>query len=203
MVKVQNGIATREPLPQFLAGLAPESLVDLSWVDPALGVCDCAWWPEVNAEGALGTNKKWGAEVLTVDVERQVVTVTRLQVAMTAADKAARDATIAEQWAEKIAARRYAAEIAGTTVSGVQVYTTRESRGLIFEAAFSAQLDPESEIKFKSATGFVVLSAEQMLAVATGTRAYTQACFDREDALLAAVADGSITAALMDEGWPS
>lgn len=91
MIKVQNGTATREPIPAFLVGLLPESLLDLSWTDPQLGVQNAAWWPEENVEGELGTNKKWGAEVLTLDVERKVVLVKRKQVVMTAGEKAARD----------------------------------------------------------------------------------------------------------------
>ena len=98
MVKVQNGIATREPIPHFLdqkdTPEARASLLDLSWTDPTLGVQNAAWWPEEDTSGELGINKKWGAEVLTLDVERQVVLVTRKQVAMTAAEKAARDVLI-------------------------------------------------------------------------------------------------------------
>lgn len=94
MLKVNEGTATREPIPQFLIGLLPESLADLSWTDPALGVQDLAWWPEENADGELGTNKRWGAEVLTLDTERKVVIVTHKQVNMTAAEKAERDAAI-------------------------------------------------------------------------------------------------------------
>jgi len=86
MVKVENGIATREPIPAFLVGLLPESLVDLSWTDPVLGVQGAAWWPEENTEGELGTNKKWGAEVFIIDTERKVVQVARKQVAMTKAE---------------------------------------------------------------------------------------------------------------------
>ena len=98
MIKVENGIATREPIPDFLdRSGTPEALaalLDLSWTDPALGVQGAAWWPEENTEGELGTNKKWGAEVFTLDTERKVVKVARKQVAMTAAEKAARDALI-------------------------------------------------------------------------------------------------------------
>lgn len=104
MVKVQNGTAVREPIPPFLHGLLPESLADLSWTDPALGVQDVAWWPEENAEGELGVNKKWGAEVFILDSERKVVKVARRQVAMTAAEKAARDAELAAQVAAAQAA---------------------------------------------------------------------------------------------------
>ena len=98
MVKVENGIAIREPIPDFLdRSGTPEALaalLDLSWTDPQFGVQGAAWWPEENTEGELGTNKKWGAEVLTLDAARKVVKVARKQVAMTAAEKAARDALI-------------------------------------------------------------------------------------------------------------
>lgn len=78
MIKVKNGVATREPLPSFLRGLKPESLVDLSWTDPQLGVQGCAWWPERDDTPALGPDQVYdGTEVLTVDAERQDVVVVR------------------------------------------------------------------------------------------------------------------------------
>lgn len=102
MVKVENGIATREPIPAFLVGLLPESLADLSWTDPALGVQGAAWWPEENTEGELGPNKKWGTEVFTVDTERQTVFVAREQLDLTADDLAAQ---LAQQTATAYAER--------------------------------------------------------------------------------------------------
>lgn len=75
LIKVQAGVATRESLPSFLVGLQPESLADLSWTDPSLGVRDCAWWPEDNQSPALGANQAYGAETLTVDAQRKVVVV--------------------------------------------------------------------------------------------------------------------------------
>ena len=202
IIKVKDGVASREPIPAFLQGLLPESLSDLSWTDPALGVQDCAWWPEEDASGELGTNRKWGAEVLTLDAERQVVLVTRKQVAMTAAEKAARDSAIAAEWAGRIAARRFQAETGGVIVEGIQVNTERDSQALLTGAAFAASLDPEYQIKWKAATGFVDLTAQQIIGVASAVRAFVQACFNREADLLGAVADGSITAEMMEEGWP-
>ena len=202
MIKVENGIAIREPIPAFLQGLLPESLADLSWTDPSLGVQDAAWWPEEDVSGELGTNKKWGAEVLTLDNERQVVLVTRKQVAMTAAEKAARDSAIAAEWTGRIAARRFQAETGGVTVQGIPVNTERDSQALLTGAAFAASLDPGYHIKWKAATGFVDLSAQQIIGVASAVRAFVQSCFDRESELLGAVADGSITAQMLEEGWP-
>lgn len=203
MVKVENNAATREPLPQFLQGLLPESLVDLSWTDPALGVQSLAWWPEENTEGELGVNKKWGAEVLTLDTERKVVKVARKQVAMTAAEKAARDELIATDWAGRIAARRFQAETGGVIVEGIQVNTERDSQALLTGAAFAASLDPDYLIKWKSATGFVELNRDQVIGLASEVRAFVQACFNREAELLGFVADGSITAEMLEEGWPA
>ena len=207
MVKVENGIATREPIPDFLdRSGTPEALaalLDLSWTDPALGVQDCAWWPEEDVSGELGTNKKWGAEGLTLDNERQVVLVTRKQVAMTAAEKAARDSAIAAEWTGRIAARRFQAETGGVTVQGIPVNTERDSQALLTGAAFAASLDPGYHIKWKAATGFVDLSAQQIIGVASAVRAFVQNCFSREAELLGAAADGSITAQMLEEGWPA
>lgn len=84
MIRVQNNTATRTPIPQFLRGLKPASLADLSWTDPALGVQDAAWWPEVDQSTALGQHERYGAETLTVDAENQRVIVTREVVPWTA-----------------------------------------------------------------------------------------------------------------------
>jgi len=206
MIKVENGIATREPIPDFLDRSGkPEALaalLDLSGTDPALGVQSAAWWPEENTEGELGANKKWGAEVFTLDTERKVVKVARKQVNMTAAEKAARDALAAEQWASQIAARRYDAEIAGATIDGMPIDTGRDSQGLITGAAVQAIIDPAYSLHWKTSTGFVELTGQQILGVASMVRAHVQSCFNREAALLDAVADGTITAAMLDEGWP-
>lgn len=84
MIKIQNNTPSREPIPSFLIGLAPESLADLSWTDPALGVSDCAWWPEVDQSPALGEYERYGAETLTIDSANQRVIVTRAVVPWTA-----------------------------------------------------------------------------------------------------------------------
>lgn len=75
MIKIQNNIPTREAIPAFLQGLAPESLVDLSWTDPALGVSDCKWLPEQDASPELGQFEVYGEEAFTLG--DGVVIVTR------------------------------------------------------------------------------------------------------------------------------
>lgn len=77
MIKIQNNTPVREPLPHFLIGLNTESLADLSWTDPALGVSYCAWWPEVDQSPAPGEFEKYGEETLTINADDKTVTVVR------------------------------------------------------------------------------------------------------------------------------
>lgn len=77
MIKVQNNTAKRESVPKALRGLKPESLLDLSWTDPTLGLQDCAWWPEIDQSEPLGQYQSYGTETLTVDEENKRVIVTR------------------------------------------------------------------------------------------------------------------------------
>ena len=106
MIKVQNNIATREPLPAFLQGLAPESLADLSWTDPALGVSDCKWLPEVDQSPALQQYERYGEETLTITDE--VVIVTKSVVPFTAEEIAqvqAQEAAVKESRRQEIQAQ--------------------------------------------------------------------------------------------------
>jgi hypothetical protein len=109
----------------------------------------------------------------------------------------------APDWPALIATRRYAAEMAGTKVQGLAIATDDRSQGLITGAALAAMLDADYTIKWKTAEGFVELTGAQIIGVASAVRAYVQACFDREADLLTAVADGSMTAAMLEEGWPT
>lgn len=98
MIKIQNNTATREGIPTFLIGLAPESLVDLSWTDPALGVSDTAWWPEVDQSPALQRHERYGEETLTIDYTLKAVVVTKAVVPFTQQEI---DAITAEEAAQK------------------------------------------------------------------------------------------------------
>jgi hypothetical protein len=94
MIKIQNNILTREAVPVFLLGLEIETLKDLSWTDPQLGVQDCAWWPEQDASPALGQYEVYGDETMTlgdgvVIVTRAVVPMTQEQIDALNAEQAA------------------------------------------------------------------------------------------------------------------
>lgn len=99
-----------------------------------------------------------------------------------------------------VAARRYDAEIAGTTVAGLPVQTDRASQALVTGAALAASLDAGYTVKWKTAGGFVDLSAAQIIGIAQAIRAHVQACFDREAELVAAIDAGEPYD--LNTGWP-
>lgn len=101
-----------------------------------------------------------------------------------------------------VAAERYRRETAGIAVAGMQIDTGRDSQALITGAALAAMLDPNYVCRWKTSAGFVELSTAQIIAVATAVRAHVQGCFDREAALLNAIADGTYAAEMLEEGWP-
>ena len=109
----------------------------------------------------------------------------------------------AEQWSERIATRRYTAETSGTVIAGMPIDTDDRSKTLINGAALRAYRNTDYVLRWKTPGGFVDLPAAQVLAIADAVSEHVQLCFDREDALLGAVADGSITAEMLEEGWPA
>lgn len=120
-----------------------------------------------------------------------------------AADKAPEQPapSIAEQLAA-IAAKRFTVETGGITVQGLAIDTSRDSQNLITGAALAADRDPAYSVKWKTAAGFVELSATQLLALADAVRKHVQACFNREADLAKAVGDGTYQAAMLEQGWP-
>ena len=106
-------------------------------------------------------------------------------------------------WLALIAARRYQAEIGGITIAGLPVDTDDRSKLLINGAATRATRDSGYVLKWKTAEGFIDLPAEQVLIMADAVSDHVQECFNREAELQAAVADGSITAEMLEQGWPS
>lgn len=108
-----------------------------------------------------------------------------------------------EQRIARIAARRWEAETGGTVIEGLPVPTDRESQALITGATVQAMIDPSYTLNFKTAAGFVTLTAQQVIGMASAVRGHVQACFDREAQLLNVLNAGDLTNALLEEGWPS
>ncbi|NLY59645.1 MAG: DUF4376 domain-containing protein [Gammaproteobacteria bacterium] len=104
---------------------------------------------------------------------------------------------------QQVADRRYQAETSGTIINGMPIDTGRDSQALITGAAVSAMLDPGYTVHWKTGDGFVELTAEQIIGVATAVRSHVQACFDREAELLTALDGGTLTPEMLQEGWPN
>lgn len=138
MVKVIGGIATREPIPLFLVGLAPSSLSDLSWTDPALGVQDCAWWPEEDQSPTLQQFERYGDETLTLDPERRVVIVARAVVPWSAEEIAEYQDAEAERIRREIDIERDRRIDAGFEFEGVRYQSRPGDRENIAGKALEA-----------------------------------------------------------------
>ena len=72
------------------------------------------------------------------------------------------------------------AETAG--IDGIKA--DRESQALITGAALKAMQDSAYSCRWKGVSGFIELTAPQILAIADAVRAHVQGCFDRESELL-------------------
>lgn len=126
MIKLQNNTLSREAMPAFLLGLQDESLLDLSWTDPALGVQDCAWLPEVDQSPPLQQYERYGAETLTLN--GNTVTVTRAVVPWSDAEIAAgRAAKQAAAW-EHIKVERDRRKSLGVKVGQHWYHSDADSR---------------------------------------------------------------------------
>lgn len=108
-----------------------------------------------------------------------------------------------EQLVARIAARRWQAETGGTVIEGLPLPTDRESQALITGATVQAMIDPSYTLNFKTAAGFVTLTAQQVIGIASAVRRHVQASFDRESALLEALDAGTFDEAMLEEGWPT
>jgi len=101
----------------------------------------------------------------------------------------------------EIAAARFAAETAGVSVGDVTVATDRESQALITGAALAAINDATYACQWKTESGFVQLTAEMIISIASAVRAHVQACFDREAELTAAVNAAATAADVQAVTW--
>lgn len=87
----------------------------------------------------------------------------------------------------EIAAARYAQETGGLALNGMTIRTDRESQSLITGAALKAMQDSTYSCRWKTESGFVELTAQQILAIADAVRAHVQSCFDHEADLTALI----------------
>jgi len=83
--------------------------------------------------------------------------------------------------------RRYAVETGGITVNGAPIATDRVSQAMIGNAYAYVQASGAASVSYKTAAGFVTLTADQVKAVALAVGAHVQACFKAEDDVDAAI----------------
>ncbi|ENN87815.1 hypothetical protein RHSP_47688 [Rhizobium freirei PRF 81] len=103
------------------------------------------------------------------------------------------------------ATKRYAVETGGIVLGGMRVMTDRSSQSLITGADNYVQANPDALVKFKTAAGFVELSAAQTTAIANAVGEHVQASFAAESEVNARIAAGTITKANEIDAfaWPS
>ena len=129
----------------------------------------------------------------------------------TAAVSALLPSLLSEQAATKLglrtqaAARRWAVETGGITVNGAAVYTDRDTQAKLTAAFTRANANPAFTLNWKTAGGFVTLTAAQVIALANAVFDHVQAAFDAEAAVLADIESGTITttAEIDAAAWPS
>lgn len=109
--------------------------------------------------------------------------------------------TVTEQ-KQAIANKRWEVETGGLTLQGVYVNTEDRSKTLLNGAALKAMRNAAYVLRWKTPTGFIDLSSEQVLAFADAVADFVQVCFDREDELMAAVDAGTYNDTMLHLGWP-
>ncbi|MCD1634501.1 DUF4376 domain-containing protein [Martelella mediterranea] len=83
--------------------------------------------------------------------------------------------------------------VAGTDINGVRVRCDDGAIALINGMAMLARQDEARTFNFDTGDGMVSLSAAEAIALATAVGEFVQSTFDRRAAVLAAIADGSVT----------
>lgn len=88
---------------------------------------------------------------------------------------------------------RFEKETGGIVISGMAIATDRASQNMLTGAVLRAQMDANVTVKWKTVTGFVELSAAQIIAIATAVGNHVEACFAKEADVAAGIAIGTIT----------
>jgi hypothetical protein len=111
-------------------------------------------------------------------------------------------------WPAQIASRRFKAEESGTTWNGYGIATDRSSQNKITQEDIAVnrglRTDGSGWKCLDLSTGVVVFrptSNAEIQQLSAAVYLHVSSSFKREEELLAAVADGSITAVMVEEGW--
>ena len=101
----------------------------------------------------------------------------------------------------EIASLRYEKEISGIIFGDYLIATDRDSQSLITGAALAAIQDSSYTVRWKTASGFITLTSDQILSVAQAVRTHVQGCFDKEADLTAAIDEAESIAELKSIVW--
>lgn len=160
-VHIPTLTAERVPLPDFLAGLAPESLANLAWTDRELGVQDYAWWPSLDETPSFDADThQRGAETLTADMDAKVVRVIADIVPRTAEEVQATMTAIGNELSSRVDTQ-IAAIYAGPQ-RFIKEYEEREQQARDFIASGGIGEVPPRIAAFASASGMDAMSAAQL-----------------------------------------
>lgn len=123
------------------------------------------------------------------------------------ATQAEADAAIAQEAIDNkakalslLSAKRYTEETKGITFNGFTVATDRESQSMLMGAYTAVQLDLNRIINWKTDTGFVQLTKNEIELLSTAVVDHIQSCFDNERALAIAIESDVDTD--ISVGWP-
>ena len=112
-------------------------------------------------------------------------------------------------WPPLIASRRFKAEESGTTWNGYGIATDRSSQNKITQEDIAVnrglRADGSGWKCLDLSTGVIVFrptSNAEIQQLSAAVYLHVSSSFKREEELLAAVADGSITAEMLEVGWP-
>ncbi len=94
---------------------------------------------------------------------------------------------------EFAAETRWELETGGIEIGGMPMRTDRESQALIHGAYSLAQVNEAASFRFKTSTGFVSLTAAQMLEIGEAVAAHIQACFAWEADILDDISAGQLS----------
>lgn len=103
------------------------------------------------------------------------------------------------------AAKRYVVETGGIVFNGMSIMTDRQSQSLITGAYNYVDANPDVMVQFKTASGFVELTAAQVRDVANAVATHVQASFAAEGAVDQQIIAGAFntTAEIDVFAWPS
>ena len=90
-----------------------------------------------------------------------------------------------------LAAHRYSVESGGITINGIPVATDDRSKLMLTGARNAAISDETFTTKWKTAGGFVELTAAQIIALSDAVASHVNACFTAEAAVAGNIAEYS------------